>query len=106
MPFIRVMRYCSGVSWSCHSASVFCIFLGVSVMWKVYHAGSRLLRRRTTHFRALSGAEEGGYLAEDAPVSVDEGDVWGLHLAVAAFPTELAHGLDDQEQPVHARVIV
>ena len=36
---------------------------------------------------------------EDAPVSVDEGDVWVLHLAVAAFPTELAHGLDAAHHP-------
>jgi hypothetical protein len=33
-----VMRYCSEVSWSCHSSSVFCIFLGVSVMPGFYHA--------------------------------------------------------------------
>src|SRR5215210_3588280 len=43
VPFIRVTRYCSEVSWSCHSSSVFCIFLGVSVMLKVYHATPRLL---------------------------------------------------------------
>jgi hypothetical protein len=30
---------------------------------------------------------------------VDEGDVWVLHLAVAAFPTELAHGLDAAHHP-------
>src|SRR5215210_2268652 len=43
VPFIRVTRYCSGVSWSCHSSSVFCIFLGVSVMSEFYHAVPRLL---------------------------------------------------------------
>src|SRR5918995_459332 len=40
VPFMRVMRYCSGVSSSCHSSSVFCIFLGVSVMPEFYHAGT------------------------------------------------------------------
>src|SRR5918997_969440 len=38
VPFMRVTRYCSEVSWSCHSASVFWIFLGVSVMARFYHA--------------------------------------------------------------------
>jgi hypothetical protein len=53
------------------------------------------------------GAEEGGYLAlEYILVSVDEGDVSVLYLAVAAFPAELTYGLDDQEQSVHTRMIV
>src|SRR5215210_5742081 len=29
---MRVTRYCSESSWSCHSSSDFCIFLGVSVI--------------------------------------------------------------------------
>jgi hypothetical protein len=33
-----VTRYCSEVSWSCHSSSVFWIFFGVSVMAQFYHA--------------------------------------------------------------------
>jgi clan AA aspartic protease (TIGR02281 family) len=31
VPFLRVIRYCSGVSWACHSASVFLIFSVMSV---------------------------------------------------------------------------
>src|SRR5918998_2344873 len=48
VPFMRVTRYCSEVNWSCHSASVFWIFLGVSVMPVFYHATLKVRDTRTS----------------------------------------------------------
>src|SRR5918998_6455717 len=48
VPFMRVTRYCSEVNWSCHSASVFWIFLGVSVMPVFYHATLKVQDTRTS----------------------------------------------------------
>jgi hypothetical protein len=72
-------------------------------MLEFYHAVSG---HQHLSQRAL-GAEYGGHLArEDAPVALDEGDVRVHDLAVTAFPAELAHGLDYQEQSLHARMVV
>src|SRR5215218_7326381 len=52
-------------------------------------------------------AQKGRHLAgEDTAVAVGKGDLGVCYLALGALAAKLPYGLDQQEQPVHSRVVV